>query len=244
MYLSFDQNLLKSSHVLAITCTSVNLSNTAGIILGLTSVCGSSAVRFICCVCLSSLSFWPRFGRWEVRRWVGGVGGLLAPVSRRANGAPSVSERQGREGERAAGWGTGTHGERSGRAPPSSWRNKGVFIWGDGCGLLFPMQYCTCWLGLFLLWSWRTRSAPASLHCSGYDFISVLRWKLRFSFSVPKPDTTLSLFLVGRVLLCQANQEGSPVYSAPSSLVYTSTSKLVLWLLFCFVLWQKHINVN
>uniref|UniRef100_A0A7M4FST8 RNA binding protein fox-1 homolog 1 n=1 Tax=Crocodylus porosus TaxID=8502 RepID=A0A7M4FST8_CROPO len=38
-----------------------------------------------------------------------------------------------------------------------------------------------------------------------------------------KPDTTLSLSLVGRVLLCQANQEGSPVYSAPSSLVYTST---------------------
>ncbi|XP_072838966.2 RNA binding protein fox-1 homolog 1 isoform X27 [Pogona vitticeps] len=27
----------------------------------------------------------------------------------------------------------------------------------------------------------------------------------------------------GRVLLCQANQEGSPVYSTPSSLVYTST---------------------
>ncbi|XP_057891397.1 RNA binding protein fox-1 homolog 1 isoform X17 [Melospiza melodia melodia] len=30
-------------------------------------------------------------------------------------------------------------------------------------------------------------------------------------------------FYAGRVLLCQANQEGSPVYSAPSSLVYTST---------------------
>ncbi|XP_039205728.1 RNA binding protein fox-1 homolog 1 isoform X6 [Crotalus tigris] len=30
-------------------------------------------------------------------------------------------------------------------------------------------------------------------------------------------------FYAGRVLLCQANQEGSPMYSAPSSLVYTST---------------------
>ncbi|XP_072838971.2 RNA binding protein fox-1 homolog 1 isoform X35 [Pogona vitticeps] len=30
-------------------------------------------------------------------------------------------------------------------------------------------------------------------------------------------------FYAGRVLLCQANQEGSPVYSTPSSLVYTST---------------------
>uniref|UniRef100_A0A8D2LPE1 RNA binding protein fox-1 homolog 1 n=1 Tax=Varanus komodoensis TaxID=61221 RepID=A0A8D2LPE1_VARKO len=30
-------------------------------------------------------------------------------------------------------------------------------------------------------------------------------------------------FYAGKVLLCQANQEGSPVYSAPSSLVYTST---------------------
>ncbi|XP_030918522.1 RNA binding protein fox-1 homolog 1 isoform X23 [Geospiza fortis] len=33
-------------------------------------------------------------------------------------------------------------------------------------------------------------------------------------------------FYAGRVLLCQANQEGSPVYSAPSSLVYTSTKLL------------------
>uniref|UniRef100_A0A8C6Y977 RNA binding protein fox-1 homolog 1 n=1 Tax=Naja naja TaxID=35670 RepID=A0A8C6Y977_NAJNA len=30
-------------------------------------------------------------------------------------------------------------------------------------------------------------------------------------------------FYAGKVLLCQANQEGSPMYSAPSSLVYTST---------------------
>ncbi|KAM6424046.1 RNA binding protein fox-1 homolog 1 isoform 5-T5 [Liasis olivaceus] len=30
-------------------------------------------------------------------------------------------------------------------------------------------------------------------------------------------------FYAGRVLLCQANQEGTPMYSAPSSLVYTST---------------------
>lgn len=37
----------------------------------------------------------------------------------------------------------------------------------------------------------------------------------------------LSLFLslVGTVLLCQANQEGSSMYSGPSSLVYTSASK-------------------
>ncbi|XP_071427025.1 RNA binding protein fox-1 homolog 1 isoform X5 [Pithys albifrons albifrons] len=34
---------------------------------------------------------------------------------------------------------------------------------------------------------------------------------------------TVNPYTNGRVLLCQANQEGSPVYSAPSSLVYTST---------------------
>lgn len=44
----------------------------------------------------------------------------------------------------------------------------------------------------------------------------------------------LSLFLslVGTVLLCQANQEGSSMYSGPSSLVYTSASKPTVVALF------------
>uniref|UniRef100_A0A452T8J2 RNA binding protein fox-1 homolog 1 n=1 Tax=Ursus maritimus TaxID=29073 RepID=A0A452T8J2_URSMA len=42
-------------------------------------------------------------------------------------------------------------------------------------------------------------------------------------------------FYAGTVLLCQANQEGSSMYSAPSSLVYTSASKpaVVALSLFC-----------
>lgn len=51
----------------------------------------------------------------------------------------------------------------------------------------------------------------------------------------PNQIPSISLSFVGTVLLCQANQEGSSMYSAPSSLVYTSASKPVLWLSFCFV---------
>uniref|UniRef100_A0A8C9KPZ3 RNA binding protein fox-1 homolog 1 n=1 Tax=Panthera tigris altaica TaxID=74533 RepID=A0A8C9KPZ3_PANTA len=41
-------------------------------------------------------------------------------------------------------------------------------------------------------------------------------------------------FYAGTVLLCQANQEGSSMYSAPSSLVYTSASKPTVVALFLF----------
>lgn len=41
----------------------------------------------------------------------------------------------------------------------------------------------------------------------------------------PNQIPSISLSFVGTVLLCQANQEGSSMYSAPSSLVYTSASK-------------------
>ena len=51
----------------------------------------------------------------------------------------------------------------------------------------------------------------------------------------PNQIPSISLSFVGTVLLCQANQEGSSMYSAPSSLVYTSASKPMLWLSFCFV---------
>lgn len=51
----------------------------------------------------------------------------------------------------------------------------------------------------------------------------------------PNQIPSISLSFVGTVLLCQANQEGSSMYSAPSSLVYTSASKpaVVALSLFC-----------
>lgn len=94
--------------------------------------------------------------------------------------------------------------------------------WGSFCLVKLKDMKCLCFNALLQLWL--------------YFCFEI---KLRFSLSVPKPDTTLSLSLVGRVLLCQANQEGSPVYSAPSSLVYTSTSKLVLTAVIFFLFCDK-----
>lgn len=87
------------------------------------------------------------------------------------------------------------------------------------------------------------RVSPSCARACGCVFIS-----LPFSFALPydlpgvvclSPNQipSLSLSSVGTVLLCQANQEGSSMYSAPSSLVYTSASKPALVAL--FVLWHK-----
>lgn len=143
---------------------------------------------------------------------------------------------------------------RCSECAPASLGEKRGFCWGRGGGCLCcALSNVKLYMFIWALSALKPKDTkcPASPQCSACHFISVFRCKLRFSLSVPKPDTTLSLFLVGRVLLCQANQEGSPVYSAPSSLVYTSTSKLVLQLLFCLfcdkstLMWIKPLkNVN
>lgn len=72
MYFSFRQKTLKSSHVLVIACTSVNLSCITEVVLSLTSVHGSFVVWFVCCVFSSGLSFQARVGRgagWYGEGW-------------------------------------------------------------------------------------------------------------------------------------------------------------------------------
>lgn len=71
-----------------------------------------------------------------------------------------------------------------------------------------------------------------------FHFSAFLVYVTMLSDVVCCPQTRHHLFLsfflslVGTVLLCQANQEGSSMYSGPSSLVYTSASKPTVVALF------------
>lgn len=93
------------------------------------------------------------------------------------------------------------------------------------------------WLSQGLLWGSRHALWDGAM----FSFACLSHLRCRDLSGVvclfPNQIPSISLSFVGTVLLCQANQEGSSMYSAPSSLVYTSASKPILWLLFlfCFV---------
>lgn len=199
----------------------------------------SFAVWFICCL-LGSLSSQPEFG--DEKQLLGG-GWELCRISQQGSWGSLCFGNAGQRGREQLQQGEGpghAANEHSLRQFPCVIKRAfgfggDVFLcfcffqckilhayWGSFCLVKLKDMKCLCFNALLQLWL--------------YFCFEI---KLRFSLSVPKPDTTLSLSLVGRVLLCQANQEGSPVYSAPSSLVYTSTSKLVLTAVIFFLFCDK-----